>query len=46
MKEAGAPMSDLSEQLPDVAALIDALDEASYLADEPLGTAQIGRAHV
>src|SRR6266571_1044065 len=32
-------MSDLSEQLPDVPALLAALDEASYLADEPLGTA-------
>jgi len=32
-------MSDLSEQLPDVAALVTALDDASYLADEPLGTA-------
>src|SRR5262244_309230 len=32
-------MSDLAEQLPDVAALLDALNEASYLADEPLGTA-------
>ncbi len=32
-------MSDLAEQLPDVATLLAALDEASYLADEPLGTA-------
>ena len=32
-------MSDLSERLPDVAALLVALDDASYLADEPLGTA-------
>jgi MoxR-like ATPase len=32
-------MSDLSELLPDVAALLAGLDEASYLADEPLGTA-------
>jgi MoxR-like ATPase len=32
-------MSDLSEQLPDVATLLAALDDASYLADEPLGTA-------
>jgi len=32
-------VSNLSEQLPDVAALLDGLDEASYLADEPLGTA-------
>ncbi len=32
-------MSDLSERLPDVAALLTALDKASYLADEPLGTA-------
>jgi MoxR-like ATPase len=32
-------MSDLSEQLPDVATLLSALDAASYLADEPLGTA-------
>jgi MoxR-like ATPase len=31
-------MSDLGEQLPDVAALLAALDDASYLADEPLGT--------
>src|SRR5712664_3714327 len=35
----GARMSDLSEQLPDVTALLTALDDASYLADEPLGTA-------
>jgi len=32
-------MSDLSAQLPDVTALLAALDDASYLADEPLGTA-------
>jgi MoxR-like ATPase len=32
-------MSDLSEHLPDVGALLSALDDASYLADEPLGTA-------
>src|SRR5215469_1324779 len=32
-------MSDLSEQLPDVATLLSALDDVSYLADEPLGTA-------
>ncbi len=32
-------MSDLSEQLPDVATLLAALDDASYLADEPLATA-------
>ncbi|HEX7994351.1 MAG TPA: MoxR family ATPase [Streptosporangiaceae bacterium] len=32
-------MSELSEQLPDVATLLGALDDASYLADEPLGTA-------
>jgi len=32
-------MSDISEQLPDVATLLAALDDASYLADEPLGTA-------
>src|SRR5258706_15576502 len=35
----GARMSDLSEQLPDVTALLTALDDASYLADEPLATA-------
>src|SRR5229473_8671855 len=35
----GARMSDLSEQLPDVTALLTGLDDASYLADEPLGTA-------
>ena len=33
-------MSDLSEYLPDVGALLSALDDASYLADEPLGTAR------
>ncbi len=32
-------MSDLSGRLPDVAALLAALDGASYLADEALGTA-------
>ena len=32
-------MSDLAERLPDVAALLKALDSAGYLADEPLGTA-------
>jgi MoxR-like ATPase len=32
-------MSELAEQLPDVAALLTALDSVSYLADEPLGTA-------
>ena len=32
-------MSDLTERLPDVAALLAALDEADYLADESLGTA-------
>ena len=32
-------MSDLAEQLPDVQTLLAALDEVSYLADEPLGTA-------
>ena len=32
-------MSDISEQLPDVATLLAELDDASYLADEPLGTA-------
>ena len=32
-------MSDLSGLLPDVASLLTALDKASYLADEPLGTA-------
>ncbi len=32
-------MSELAEQLPDVAALLAALDKVSYLADEPLGTA-------
>src|SRR5260221_7792886 len=36
---ADARMSDLSEQLPDVTALLTALDDASYLADEPLATA-------
>jgi MoxR-like ATPase len=35
----GSRMSELSEQLPDVATLLTALDDASYLADEPLGTA-------
>jgi MoxR-like ATPase len=32
-------MSELAERLPDVAALMSALDQAGYLADEPLGTA-------
>ena len=32
-------MSDLAELLPDVDALLKALDATSYLADEPLGTA-------
>lgn len=32
-------MSDLAEQLPDVASLLAALDDVGYLADEPLGTA-------
>ncbi len=32
-------MGDLAERLPDVAALLAGLDAASYLADEPLGTA-------
>jgi MoxR-like ATPase len=32
-------MSDLSQQLPDVSALLASLEAASYLADEPLGTA-------
>jgi len=32
-------MSELSEQLPDVPTLVAALDGASYLADEALGTA-------
>ena len=32
-------MSDLAERLPDVAALLAALDQISYLADESLGTA-------
>jgi MoxR-like ATPase len=32
-------MSELAEQLPDVAALVKALDGAGYLADEALGTA-------
>jgi MoxR-like ATPase len=32
-------MSDLAEQLPDVASLLTALDGVGYLADEPLGTA-------
>jgi MoxR-like ATPase len=35
----GAPVSELDEQLLDVAALLKALDAVSYLADEPLGTA-------
>jgi MoxR-like ATPase len=32
-------MSDLAEQVPDIAALLRALDATGYLADEPLGTA-------
>ncbi len=32
-------MSDLAERLPDVASLLAALDQISYLADESLGTA-------
>ncbi len=32
-------MSDLAERLPSVPALLGALDDADYLADEPLGTA-------
>jgi len=32
-------MSELAERLPDVPALLRGLDDASYLADEPLGTA-------
>jgi len=32
-------MSELAEQLPDVPTLLAQLDQASYLADEPLGTA-------
>src|SRR5437762_1782936 len=37
---AGAPrMSDLAEQIPDVASLLGALDGTGYLADEALGTA-------
>jgi MoxR-like ATPase len=38
-QEVSARMSDLSVRLPDVATLLAALDDASYLADEPLGTA-------
>jgi MoxR-like ATPase len=34
-----AQASDLSQLLPDVGALLGALDSAGYLADEPLGTA-------
>src|ERR1700734_942016 len=37
--QTGPPMSDLAGRLPDVASLLTALDKASYLADEPLGTA-------
>src|ERR1039457_1486264 len=33
------PMSELAELLPDVGALLGALDATDYLADEPLGTA-------
>ncbi len=32
-------MTDLAEQLPDVASLLDTLDAENYLADPPLGTA-------
>jgi MoxR-like ATPase len=32
-------MSDVAERLPDIDALLTALAQASYLADEPLGTA-------
>ena len=32
-------MTDLAEQLPDVASLLDTLDSEDYLADPPLGTA-------
>ena len=32
-------MSDLAERIPDVTALLDALDATGYLADEALGTA-------
>jgi MoxR-like ATPase len=39
MMEAVHRMSNLSERLPDVPTLLAALDQASYLADEPLGTA-------
>jgi MoxR-like ATPase len=40
MSDPRAPgMSDLAERLPDVGALLGALDDADYLADEPLGTA-------
>jgi MoxR-like ATPase len=38
--ETGPPlMSELADRLPDVAALMKALDGAGYLADEPLATA-------
>jgi MoxR-like ATPase len=38
--ETGPPlMSELADRLPDVAALMKALDAAGYLADEPLATA-------
>jgi MoxR-like ATPase len=33
------PMSNLAERLPDVEALLTALDGTDYLADQPLGTA-------
>src|SRR5262245_9357768 len=33
------PMSELDGQLPDVSALLKALDDIGYLADEALGTA-------
>jgi MoxR-like ATPase len=32
-------MSELTQRLPDVGTLLDALESADYLADEPLGTA-------
>jgi len=38
--DSGDPgMSDLAQRLPDVGTLLDALESADYLADEPLGTA-------
>jgi MoxR-like ATPase len=33
------PMSNLAERLPDIGALLTALDGTDYLADQPLGTA-------